>query len=605
MAAKAKSKVGIERYGATWPVGVSDIEIEMGCILKGGSWTSKDGSPCGSGSFHHYKQLINLLWPGYVWHKWNELLLTALTTHKYTSIVGPASSGKTNIVAIWALCEYYIAPERTTILCSTTTREMLGLRIWGEIKMWHAIAKENHPWLPGHMIESKYMLTTDGKEVEGRDFRNGIVGVACVRGSGQFQGLANYIGIKNERVRLVADELQMMPPAFVDAISNLNSNSSRGEQGFRAAGLGNPKDQTDALGKFSEPADEEGGWEGVEQGIKTTQWRTRIGGVCVQLCGPETPNADFPGPPWRYPFLITPQKIEEDAKWLGRDDPRFLMQNMGVFPKTGSIRRVITRQICLRGKAMEPAVWRDNKTLTRVLGLDASYSAEGEGDRTVLVDLQFGADITDKQILAFHRAPMVVPISARSDVEIADQIAIWVMEYAQRHGIPPERLFFDSTGRGSLMMAFSRIWSPKVNGVEFGGKATTRRLGKISDCSKKYRKFVSELWFASRHLIEAGQLRGMTEAVMEEGASRAWELRDMQFDEVEPKDETKERMGRSPDIYDAFVVGIEGARRLGFQIIGAVELAARRSQQTLPGYMQKRSEAFSGARKSFTLHTNR
>jgi len=36
--------------------------------------------------------------------------------------------------------------------------------------------------------------------------------------------------------------------------------------------------------------------------------------------------------------------------------------------------------------------------------------------------------------------------------------------------------------------------------------------------------------------------------------------------EVETKDETKERMGKSPDLFDQLVTAIEGARRRGFQI---------------------------------------
>jgi len=36
--------------------------------------------------------------------------------------------------------------------------------------------------------------------------------------------------------------------------------------------------------------------------------------------------------------------------------------------------------------------------------------------------------------------------------------------------------------------------------------------------------------------------------------------------EVEPKDEMKERVKKSPDLYDWFAIAVEGARRLGFRI---------------------------------------
>ena len=135
-----------------------------------------------------------------------------------------------------------------------------------------------------------------------------------------------------------------------------------------------------------------------------------------------------------------------------------------------------------------------------------------------------------------------------------------------KRDIPPHQFFFDGTGRSSLTSALGRIWSPAIVPIEFGGKPSQRPLGKIPDCSKKYRKMVSELWFATRHLIEGRQLRKLPSSVAEEGYLRAWEVLDNGYEDVESKKDMKVRCSRSPDLYDMFVCGVEGARRMGFRI---------------------------------------
>jgi hypothetical protein len=81
-----------------------------------------------------------------------------------------------------------------------------------------------------------------------------------------------------------------------------------------------------------------------------------------------------------------------------------------------------------------------------------------------------------------------------------------------------------------------------------------------------YGKMVTALWFAVRAVIESDQMRGLPNDVMEEGMMREWGInRDGKVD-VETKDKTKLRMGRSPDLFDSLVVAVEVARRCGFQI---------------------------------------
>jgi len=551
-------------YSMHWPIDWHPAEIEMECIRRGGRWKKSNGDFAGESLFYHHKRLQQILDPAKVWHRWNELLLQKFIEHRIIGVIGPASSGKTHESGDFARMCYYIWPHETTIIVTSTERETLEDRVWGEIKSGHKAARRIYPDLPGHLIESRQRLVTDDREEtgeEGRDMRNGMVGVSCKKG-GNYVGIGAFSGRKNKRVMLIADEGQFMPRAYVDALSNLNKNKN-----FKAIVLGNPKETTDALGIICEPSADLGGWDGgIDQGPKTKFWPIRFPeGICVQLVGSDSPNLDGKlGIP-----LINQEQIDADIAFYGKESLQFTMMDEGKMPRGQGLRRVITRQMCLKFGAMEAPVWKSEKR-TKIFFLDAAYGRVG-GDRCVGGELQFGTgldkDGKEQEILALIET-FLVPVSALLPEMPEDQIALFVKAQCEQRGIPPENVFFDSTGRGTLMSAFARLWSPAVGCVEFGGAPTERPVSKEIDvtCREYYKKFVSELWYSARLIIEACQFRGLTEEVMMEGCQREWGFVAGNRIEVETKDEMKLKSGRSPDLFDGLVAGIEGARRKGFVI---------------------------------------
>jgi hypothetical protein len=176
--------------------------------------------------------------------------------------------------------------------------------------------------------------------------------------------------------------------------------------------------------------------------------------------------------------------------------------------------------------------------------------------------------------------PIIIPVSYQAGgAQSEDQIADYVRMECEQAGIPPDCVFFDATGRGSLGTAFARLWSADVNPVEFGGNPTTRpvsqdiftidektKIRRLKLCTEQYSKFVTELWFSVRYTIESDQLRNLPADVMEEGCQREWKIVRGDRIEIETKSEMKERTGRSPDLFDWLATAIEGARRKGFMI---------------------------------------
>lgn len=570
------------KYGYDFPVGTSDLAVEMSCIRN----------DIGLGKSHHYEQMRKILWPRLDSHRWHTLCRDEILHNKITVLMGPASSGKTHEAAWIFLCEYYCFPQDTCVLVSSTDLRGLELRVWGEIKMLHQEAKDKYPELPGFLIDHLRAITTDDIQEEDvvRDMRRGIIGVPCIQ-NGKFTGLQKYCGIKQKRMRLIADECQFMGGSFLSAIANLDKNPD-----FKAVFLGNPNDVMDPLGKAAEPRD---GWSAHMEPEKTSVWDTRfMGGRCVNLIGTDSPNFDYPpNEKTRFPYLISKEKIANTLSFFPKDSIEYYSQCIGAMKVGVLARRVITRDLCVQFGAFDDAIWI-GETTTKIGALDAAYG----GDRCVGGHIEFGK-AHDGQIILKIFPPVIVPIKPKSDKIPEDQIAEYMRMYCAQHRIDPENFFHDSTGRGSLGTSLSRIWSPLCNPVEFGGTPTKRPVRydlfvvddetgerRLKLCSEHYSKWVTEAWFSVRYAIESGQMRNLPEEIMEEGCMREWRRIKGDKIELETKEDMKVRVGRSPDLFDWLAIAVEGARRRGFQIKHLGDLDKKKDEEK--EWLQQQNEEF-------------
>jgi hypothetical protein len=436
------------------------------------------------------------------------------------------------------------------------------------------MAKEKFDWLPGYPLDSKRCITTDELDSDdferaaARDLRKGVVCVPTVMG-GRSVGLGKWIGRKQVHVRLVADDCTAMSSTFLSGFANLNNNVD-----FQATICFNPDDVLDPGGIASEPKD---GWSSHMEPTKTCIWDTKFyNGRCINLVGTDSPNFDFPQhlPP-RYPYLVSQKKINETLSAFPKDSFEYYSQCVGVMKISQMSRRVITRDLCRQFHALDNAIW-DGSDTTLIGGLDASYG----GDRCVGGHCEFGKCMDGKIRLMFHPYH-IVPVKVRTGEPMAeeDQISDYEKTYSEAHQVKPENYFHDSTGRGSLGTSLSRIWSSNCNPIEFGGSPTKRPVTmdtfindkvtgerRLKRCDEHYSKFVTELWYSLRYAIEADQIRGLPEDVMDELCRREWDRVANDKIEVESKSDLKERIRKSCDLGDWAAICLEGARRKGFAI---------------------------------------
>lgn len=565
------------RYGVKWNPGVTDLDIEMECIRRGGEWKAKNGKTCGAGLFQHYRQMQSIIWPKEDHNRWSDLILSEILGNTITVLSGSGDTGKTHGMAKYALCDYWCFPEETLFIISSTDMRSLDMRIWGDIKGMFADAKKRFPHLPGVVLDAKHAISTDDLEdedTEARDLRRGLIGIPCKKSSGGETNIASYVGIKQKRRRMLADEFQFMTHSMYESLANLNAGD------FKLVAAGNPIGQGDPLDLISEP---EGGWESVDTSkiTKTTVWKNRVflNSRTVNLVGVDSPNFD---PPWkpgdkpRYWYLINEDKIKRIESAWSKDSSKYWSQCMGLRVSGLLSKRVLTREICEQGRAFEEVVW-SGKPTKKVFALDAAYGGVG-GDRCVGGHVEWGESAEGKVVVAFSR-PVLVPVSVRNAEPPEDQIATWVKNYCQTHGIEASSVFYDSTGRGSLGISLARIWSAACNPVEFGGRPSERpvtqdalifdpRLNRrrLQLCSEHYSKFVTELWYSVRYAVQSGQIRQFPKDVAAEFYLREWREVAGAKIEVETKDEMKERIGKSPDLADWAACAMEGCRRSGFKI---------------------------------------
>ena len=149
--------------------------------------------------------------------------------------------------------------------------------------------------------------------------------------------------------------------------------------------------------------------------------------------------------------------------------------------------------------------------------------------------------------------------------------------------------------------AYARLWSSGVNTVDFGGKASERQVSHDIDVVARdyYFNFVTEMWYTSRLAIEANQVRGMSEDLILEGCAREYLRVGNNKIQVEPKAEMKAKSGRSPDLFDCFALGLEGAIRKGFEVRRLVSPDSQPRDSRWKRELREKAEA---ARKIGTLN---
>jgi hypothetical protein len=558
------------KYGVEWDDGISPVEIERRCIQKGGQWKWDNGAVAGLGLFQHFKNMESLLWPEDDHHRWSDLILSNILENRITVVCGCRDSSKTRTVSKWALCDYWCWPQETLILMTSTTAQGLEMRVFGDIKSLFARAKERFEFLEGNVVDAKKGIFTDNilNNDDVRDMRKGIVGIPTMTSEGEYQGMAlkNFAGIKQKRRRLIGDELQFISCDYLKVLDSMD----KGE--FRGVFLGNMiADNGKALDRVAEPVN---GWTAIDDAPKTKTWKNKYNGITINLCGPDSPNFDEETKD-RFPYLLSQSDINSvAARPGGKDTVEWWSQIMGL-RKTGVVSdRVLTIDMIQNNGGFKDVIWDQQPTM-KICGVDAGYG----GDDCVNTYIECGTEVGGVNVIKFIEQK-VIPVMISLPISPEDQIALATKQDCDARGIPYENVYIEAGMRATLAVSFGRILSPSINAINFGGSATDRPVSndlfifdektqqrRLKKCHEHYSKFVSELAFSVRAVVESGQARTFPQPAAEEFQKRKWTFVYGDRYELESKVDYKERnQSKSPNCSDSVMVAVEGARRLGFAI---------------------------------------
>lgn len=593
-----------DKYGISWNSKPDDLQVEFNQIRS--KYFGSDKSLLTK----HYLDCIKLIWPEDMIHRWLELGIKSLVENKISVLLGSASSGKTNLIAYHVLIDFWIFPQTSLAIISSTDKRALEQKVWGRIKGLFNRGKRRFDYLEGFILESSQAITPDDIDEDNeyaRTLDRGVACVPCVSG-GRFVGMGKFQGAKAPNsagkfdgiLKHYGDEAAVMQNSFLDAYTNWTVSPN-----FKGVMCGNPTDISDPLCIASEPVS---GWDVFEDTGKTQEWTSKwYKAHVIAFDGRDTPNNDQRG--IKFPFLISKEFIEELKITHGEDSWQLFQQGIGKPSKGMVSNRVITIGLCERNKAFEGVIWDGSEELTKGYAVDPAY---GGGDRCVGMPFSFGFDVVGKQIFDVGQ-PEIIPVRLSNNHtvgEAEEQIASYIKKRLDELNIKPENCFYDSVGRGTLGNAFAKVFGSTCPiPVDSGQKATDRPVRfdlfveengvkRLKRCNEHYSKFVTEAWFSTREAIESQQIRNLPKTVADEGQLRLYKIVTGNRIEVETKDDMKERIRKSPDLYDTFAIGVEGARRLGFKI---QRIGIEIQKKQVKSWFQKESESLAKMLKSKQL----
>lgn len=566
-------------YGAPLDPSWSQQRVEWWCFLH--SWKG------GVGRAEHFKRGFQLTWPQVKWeathpttgevvsNHWMHRIVeaavgeeaavrTGSSVARYVVLSGVGAAGKTFTCACLAMGWWAASPSNSLVVLTSTTKEMIGKRIWPTIAQLHGSVRVNGrpapPGTLGDIIDSRRLIcaTPNGQ----RDEKMSITALAVAHGETQ-KAAHNLRGLHADRILVIVDEANGTPEAIYETIPNW----SRACSDLTVVLIGNPISRLDPHGRAMEPSDPTTSPTAYAWATKRIPEWDFGPGIALRFDGRDSPNV-LAGTTL-FPYIYT---CEDWEKHRSQDENTLASwsQHRGLHPPEGLLSAVLNETALQNSPCDTPMVFMSD--VNRVAFLDPAFG----GDAAV-VKVGVVGNTTDGRRGLQLKERLEIPIRLSTpdqrEEEPDVQVAKEFVRICQERGVKPEHAGLDATGTGRGVYALvSSMWSPEVMRFEAAESPSTSPVmdGDSRPADELLFNRVTESWVLAGSLVRTGQLRGLGPADKVEFTTRVFHDKAVRGRRrLEDKRDFKSRYGHSPDDADAVAGLCDLARaRVGLVLQG-------------------------------------
>lgn len=450
----------------------------------------------------------------YLWSKQVEVV-TALQNHRKVAVKSAHGVGKSFVAS--RVTAHYLStrtPGRAFAVTTAPSAAQVQAILWRYIGQAATAAAERGTPLPGRILTTEWKIGTEliafGRKPPDTE-----------QGRTAFQGVH-----APEGVLCVLDEAGGIPPWLWVAADALTTN-----EGCAILAIGNPADPASEFAKVCRPGS---GWH------------------VITISAFDTPNlTGEPVPDELRRALVSKAWIDEKRADWGEGSPLWAEKVLGEFPEDASDQVVRSSDLakCRQDTDRE---YTDRDLLPVILGVDVG----GGGDLTVIRE---------------RRGRMVArEWQDRQD----DTMAVAKLVLVKIHATGASQVNVDSIGIGAGVA--DRLKEMRRAG-EHNAQVVSVNVGRQSTDPTRFANLRSEVWWTVGRLMSEQQAWDLAPAVY--NADGVWQSGTENLDDacnqlltakwhenvrgqiqVEPKDDQRERLGRSPDNADALLLAFVDLR---------------------------------------------